>query len=193
MTNLIRAGQILTAGEGQGQLSQYYGYADVAQTVVTATGLSTLSTKYTIPAGEPYAGAAYELSCAGIGAIGTVQHNLQFAMEIQGTAIVAGLPPIAAAALNTGQAFAWALRFLLVSADGVSAWWGSLQGSLVETGTPLQPGTAGAQAIALASATTLAVEAPIANPVTMAVDAAWGSGPDGCTITNMLTTFRKIA
>ena len=73
-SSLIAAGQDLTAGQGQGQLSQYYGYADASSTTVAATSSTDLSTVYTIPAGEPYAGAAYyELTCGGFGTWGAAR------------------------------------------------------------------------------------------------------------------------
>ena len=58
MGTLIPAGGTLVAGQGPGQLSQYYGYADGNVTTVTQAALNNLSSVYTIPAGEAvYAGA----------------------------------------------------------------------------------------------------------------------------------------
>src|SRR5580704_16743015 len=117
---LILAGQALQAGEGQGQLSQYYGYADVNSTTVTAAALTDLSTLYTIPAGEPYTDAAYELRAAGYGTWGSTQQALTLGPLLGSGAVSSPTRVIAAAALAASAAFQWSLTIGITCSDGVS-------------------------------------------------------------------------
>src|SRR5580704_7116643 len=117
---LILAGQDLTAGQGQAQLSQYYGYADANATTVTATAATDLSTLYTIPEGEPYANSAYELRCAGYGTWGSTQQALTLGPLLGSGAVSAPTRVIAATALSASAAFQWSLTIGITCSDGVS-------------------------------------------------------------------------
>jgi hypothetical protein len=190
---LILAGQDLQAGQQQAQLNQYYGYADTAQTTVLATTLTNLSSMYTIPAGEAYAGASYELECSGFGTqASSGGPTLTFAMTTGGGAF-GGQPVIGGANFSASQPFRYWLKFKLVCQDGVSAWWCSLAGNVAVSGTNLLPGTGGAQAIAVADANTGVRTQPVSSAISVAIQAKWSSAANGPTVTNTLTTFRKVA
>jgi hypothetical protein len=190
---LILAGQALTAGQGQGQLSQYYGYADANQTTVTATGPANLSTLYTIPAGEAYAGAAYELSCGGYGTWGSTQQLLLFTALVGATTLTTSNATAAAASLSVSAAFRWQATVRIVCADGVSAWWGSVTAILQQSANPVLPGTAADNSIPLAGSNTSAHTASVSSAVPFSVQCGWGSTTGAPTITNAWTTFRKVA
>jgi hypothetical protein len=193
LSNNILAGQALTAGQGQGQLSEYYGLADVNSTTVTAAASTNLSTPYTIPAGEPYAGAAYELHCAGFGVWGSTQQNLTLAPFLGSGTVGSPTRVVAAAAFSISATFQWAVTLEFTCGDGVSAWQVSLSGSIVETAAALNPGAAGTNAIALAGATTTAYTAAVSSALPAALRAQWASATGAPTITCVRTTFRKVA
>jgi hypothetical protein len=192
MSTLIQNAQVLTAGTGQGRLSQYYGLADTTQTTVVAASSMNLSTPYVIPAGEAsYAGAAYELSCAGQGQWGSTQQALTFAMYLGGGTFGSG-SAVAATAFSASSNFSWGLVMKLTCADGVSAWWCDLYGT-VSLQNSIVPGVAASNSVALASTNSGAHLAAVTSPVTVAVQAKWASVTGTPTITNYWTTFRKVA
>lgn len=190
---LIAAGQTLQAGEGQGQLSQYYGYADTTQTTVTAAASTTLSTLYTIPAGEPYANAAYELRCAGYGTWGSTQQALTLSPFLGAGTITGTARVVAATALAASAAFHWSLVMEITCTDGVSGWQGSMLGTVAETANALNPGTASTNSVPLAGATSAAYTASVSSALSVALKAQWASTTGAPTITCARTTFRKVA
>jgi hypothetical protein len=190
--NVILAGATLTAGEGQGQLSQCYGAADTSTTTVVAAAATNLSSVYTIPAGEAYVGAAYELSCGGNGTWGSTQQVLTLAMALNGTSFGSGgAGKVAAAALPISAAFFWSARYTLVCVDGVSSWNCTLDATVAEQANNANPGTASTNTIPLT--VTLNHTATVASAITVAVQALWGSTTGAPTLTNSRTNFRKIA
>lgn len=192
-SNLIMAGQGLQAGQGQGQLSQYYGLADANSSTFTSATQGNLCTAYVIPAGEPnYAGAAYELSCAGTGVQGSTAQTLLFQMFL-GTAF-GGTPTIGGVTFSASQGFTFSLTMRLTCADGISAWWGDLQGSVVENTATLIPGSSGQQPVAIAAVNApTAHTAAVSSALTAVIQAKWGSATGAPTLTNFKTTFRKVA
>jgi hypothetical protein len=194
MGALIQAGQDLVAGTGPGQLNQYYGLADTTQTTVTAAAFANLSTPYVIPAGEPYADAAYELSIAGAGVWGGTQQELFFSMYLNGTF---GLTTaVAAAALSASAVFTFSMRFSFTCADGISEWWGDLLGNVIQVASGVNPGTAANNGIPLAGTNSSSASpriAAVSAPVTAAIQAKWNATTGAPTITNYKTTFRKVA
>ena len=191
-SSLIPAGGTLTAGQGQGQLSQYYGYADGSPTTVTAASANNLSTVYTIPAGEAYAGAAYELSCGGTGTWGSTQQQLTFAMALNGSSFgSAGAGKVAATALAASASFFWSAAYELTSVDGVSSWNCKLTVIVAEGASAANPGTAATNTIPLA--VMLNHTATVSSSITVALQALWASTTGAPTITNSMTRFRKTA
>jgi len=190
---LILAGQTLQAGEGQGQLSQYYGYADANQTTVTAASITTLSIQYSIPAGEAYAGAAYELSCSGYGTWGGTQQALTLSPLLGAATLTGTARVIAATALAASASFHWSLIIEVVCSDGVSSWQGSMRGAVAETASALNPGTAATNSVPFAGATSAAYTASVSSAVPIALRATWASTTGAPTITCVRTTFRKVA
>ena len=191
---LIVAGQILQAGQGLGQLSQYYGYADGNATTVTASTATNLSTSYTIPAGEPYANAAYELTCAGYGTWASSGPQALTLSPFLGSGTITGTARvIAAAAFSTSAAFQWSALIELTCTDGVSGWQASWRGAVAETANALNPGTAADNSVALAGATTASYTAAVSSALSVALKAQWASTTGGPTLTCVRTTFRKVA
>ena len=189
---LILAGQDLQAGQGQAQLSQYYGYSDATSTTVTATAATDLSTLYTIPAGEAYAGAAYELHCAGYGTRGSTQQTLTLNPLLGSGAVPIGRV-IAAAAFSASAAFNWSAIIEMVCSDGVSAWQVSFMGTLTQTANAILPGTAADNTVSFAGATSSAYTAAVSSAIPVAFQAKWASATGASTITNVRTSFRKVA
>ena len=188
----IQAGQILVAGTGQGQLSQYYGLADTTSSTFTSATQGNLCTPYIIPAGEAdYAGAAYEMSCAGSGTWGSTQQTLAFGMYLGGA--FGTTPNVAAAALNASEAFQYSILMRLTCTDGVSEWWGELLGAVVNAATTLNPGTTANNAIPVAGVNTGVHLAAISGALTAVIQAKWGSATGAPTVTNNKTTWRKVA
>lgn len=190
---LILAGQTLQAGEGQGQLSQYYGYADTAPTTVVAAALANLSTAYTIPAGEPYAGAAYELRAAGFGVWGSTQQALTLGPLLGPGAVSSPTRVIAAAALAISATFQWQVTIEMTCTDGVSGWQVSLSGAVAETAVALNPGAAGTNSVPLAGATTSVYTAAVSSALPVALQAKWAATTGAPTLTCVRTVFRKVA
>lgn len=191
-SNVILAGQNLVAGEGQGQLSQYYGAADTTTTTVTAASAANLSSVYTIPAGEAYAGAAYELSCGGSGTWGSTQQALTLAMALNGTSFGSGgAGHVAAAALSISATFFWTATYELTCVDGVSSWNCKLTAIVGEGTNAANPGTASTNTIPLV--VMLNHTATVASSITVALQALWASTTGAPTITNSMTRFRKTA
>lgn len=191
MGALIMPGQPLVAGQGAGQLNQYYGVADANPTTFASATQGNLCTPYTIPAGEAYAGAAYELSCGGTGVQGSTGQTLGFQMLL-GTAF-GPIPTLGQVAFSVNQGFTYSLTMRLTCADGVSAWWGDLQGSIVENGANLLPGTTGQQAVPIAAANSSSHIAAVSGALTAVIQAKWGSATGAPTMTNNKTTWRKVA
>lgn len=191
-SNLILAGTNLQAGEGQGQLSQYYGAADTNTTTVTAASATNLSSVYVIPAGEAYTGAAYELSCGGNGTWGSTQQQLTLAMALNGTSFGSGgAGKVAASALAASAAFFWSATMKLVCVDGVSSWNCTLDAIVAEQSSPANPGTAATNTVPLT--VTLNHTASVSNAITVSLQALWGSTTGAPTLTNSRTNFRKTA
>ena len=190
-SSLILAGQDLQAGQGQGQLSQYYGYADTNQTTVTAAAAANLSTVYTIPAAEAYAGASYELSCAGFGTWGSTQQALTLKPFLGSVTAIGRV--IAAAAFAASAAFNWSVTIRMTCSDGVSNWQVSWDGAVVETASALNPGTASTNAVPLAGATSSAQTASVSSAITVALQAQWAATTGAPTLTCVRTNFRKVA
>jgi len=192
MSNQILAGAVPAAGTGQGQLNQYYGLADTGVTTVTQIAATNLSTVYTIPAAEAYIGAAYELTCGGSGTWGSTQQTLTLAMALNGTSFGSGgSGKVAAAALSASAAFFWRARYTLVCADGISSWNCILDALVAEQASPANPGTAATNTVPVA--TYLNHAATVSSSITVALQALWASATGAPTLTNSLTTFRKIA
>lgn len=197
MGTLIVPGQPLQAGQEQGQLNQYYGFADASSNTFTSATQGNLCSAYTIPAGEAgYAGAAYEMSCAGFGAWGSTQQALTFQMLLGATLVGTAFgssPTIAAAALSASSAFNWSLTMKLTCADGISAWWGDLLGAVVSGGATLNPGTASTNAIPIAAVNSGVHTAAVSSALTAVIQAKWASATGAPTITTTKTTWRKTA
>lgn len=189
---IIYAGQTLAAGQGQGQLSQYYGYADTNSNTFTSATQGNLCTAYVIPAGEAdYAGAAYELRCAGTGTQGSTQQTLLFEMFL-GSAF-GSIPTLGAVDFSAGQTFTYSLVMSLTCSDGISGWWGDLLGAVVESSTTIIPGTSGQQGVPIAAANSGVHTAAVSGALTAVIQAKWASATGAPTITNNKTTFRKVA
>lgn len=193
MGTLILPGQALVAGQGAGQLNQYYGYADTNATTVTAATATALSTVYTIPAGEPYAGAAYELCCGGTGTWGTTSPPaLGLSMALNGTSFGNGQAGIiSGSAFSTSAGFCWSARFRLTCIDGVSSWGCRLEAVLTQTANQALPGTAADNTVPVACYHS--DTAAVSSAVTVAVFAKWGSTTGTPTLTCSMTEFRKVA
>jgi hypothetical protein len=192
VSNQILAGQVLTAGTGQGQLSQYYGLADTTQTTVTAAASTALSSAYVIPAGEAnYAGVAYELECGGQGTWGSTQQALTFAMYIGGT--FGSGATAAAASLSISATFSWIARMKLICSDGTSSWWAGMWATVQQNTNNVLPGTAADNSVPLISTNSAARTASTASSITVEIQAKWASTTGSPTLTNYWTTFRKTA
>ena len=185
------AGQDLVAGTGPGQLNQYYGQADTNSNAFTSATQGNLCTPYVIPAGEAYAGAAYEMKCAGTGVQGSTQQTLAFQMLL-GT-VLGSVPTLGAVVFSAGQAFTYSLVMSLTCSDGVSGWWGDMLGAVVESSTNLIPGSAGNQGAPIAAANSGVHIAAVSGALTAVIQAKWASATGAPVITNNKTTFRKVA
>lgn len=191
-SNLILAGTAPAAGTGQGQLNEYYGYADTAVTTVTSASANNLSSVYTIPAGEAYTGAAYELTCGGSGTWGSTQQTLTLAMAMNGTSFgSSGSGKVAAAALAASAGFFWNARYTLVCVDGVSSWIGRMDALVAEATNAANPGTASTNTVPVNNV--LSHTATVSSAITVALQALWASTTGAPTLTNLMTTWRKIA
>lgn len=191
MGALILAGQDLVAGTGAGQLNERYGFADATPATVTAASFANLCTPYVIPAGEAYAGAAYELSCAGDGVWGSTQQTLALSMFL-GSAFGTAPTP-GATMLNASVAFQYSLIMRLTCVDGVNQWWGDISGAVVAATATILPGNAAANACAIAGVNTGVHLASVSGALTAVIQAKWGSTTGAPTITNLKTTFKKVA
>jgi hypothetical protein len=188
---IIYSGQDLAATTAQGGLNQYYGLADTASNTFTSATQGNLCSAYTIPAGEAYANAAYELSCAGFGTWGSTQQPLAFQMYL-GTAF-GSAPAIAATAFAASNAFNWSLTMRLTCADGISAWWGDLAGAVVSGGATLLPGTAADNVVPVVAVNSGSHTAAVSSALTAVIQAKWGSATGAPTMTTTKTTWRKVA
>lgn len=189
---LIPAGTIPPASAAAGGLNQYYGFADTTTTTVTAAAAANLSSVYTIPAGEAYTGAAYELQCGGSGTWGSTQQQLTLAMAMNGTSFGSGgSGKVAASALSASAAFYWTARYTLVCVDGTSSWIGRMEALVAEQSSPANPGTAGTNTIGVNNV--LSHTATVSSSITVALQAFWASTTGAPTLTNLMTTWRKIS
>lgn len=188
---LITAGQPLQAGAGAGQLNERYGFADTNPTTVTSASKVNLCSPYTIPAGEAYAGSAYEMSCAGFGVWGSVAQALAFGMFL-GTAF-GTTPTVGSVAFSTSLVFQYSLTMRLTCTDGVNQWWGDIVGAVVESSVNLAPGTAATNAVAIAGVNTGTHSAAVSGALTAVIQASWGSTTGTPTVTNTKTTWSKVA
>lgn len=189
---LILPGQIPPATAAAGGLNQYYGFADTATTTVTAASAANLSSVYTIPAGEAYTGAAYELTCGGSGTWGSTQQQLTLAMALNGTSFGSGgAGHVAATALAASASFFWSATYELTCVDGVSSWNCKLTAIVGEGTNAANPGTATTNTIPLV--VMLNHTASVSSAITVAVQALWGATTGAPTLTNSMTRFRKTA
>lgn len=191
MGALIVPGQPLAAGTGPGQLNQYYGFSDNAPTTFISATQGDLCTPYVIPAGEAYAGAAYEMSCCGFGTWGSTQQALTFALFL-GTAFGSN-PTVGSVALNASATFAYSLTMRLTCADGISQWWGDLLGAVVSSTGNLNPGAASTNAIPIAGVNSGAHTGVTSGALTAVIQAKWNSATGAPTITNTKTVWQKVA
>jgi len=190
---LIMAGDPLTAGEQPGQLNERYSFADTTVTTVTAATLQNLSTAYTIPAGEPYAGASYTLECGGFGTWGSTQQNLKYAGYL-GAAFGAGnAGQIAAAAFSASAAFGWRARVDLTCEDGISLWRVSADGKVTQTTNAALPGTAADNSVSWTVGPTGSLTAAVSSPLVAVLQAEWAATTGAPTITTTWTRFAKVA
>lgn len=192
MGTLAQAGQLAVAGQGQGQVNQYYGLADTSPTTVISASYVNLSSVYAIPAGEAYAAASYVLTCGGYGTWGSTQEALDILLYI-GSAVTGCNPAVSSVALSASATFAWSLIAELTCADGISAWQATMQGALVQTNNAINPGTAADQGVPLAGGTTAAHTASVSSSIAVAVQARWGATTGAPTITNVRTRFSKVS
>jgi hypothetical protein len=148
---------------------------------------------YTIPAGEAYAGAAYELCCGGSGTWGTTSPPaLGLSMALNGTSFGStNAGNISGSAFSTSAAFCWEARFRLSSADGVSTWNCRLEAMLTQTANQALPGTAADNVVPVCCYSSHT--ATVASAVTVAVFGKWGSTTGTPTLTCDMTEFRKVA
>lgn len=194
MGTLILAGQTLTAGEGQGQLSQYYGLADTTPTTVTAAALANLSTAYVIPAGEAYANAAYELRCGGYGVWGSTQQQLNLKAYLNGALSNGATGAIAATAFSASLGFVYRATIDLVCVDGASQWMWTMDAIVTQTAAAALPGTAADNTVPVSSGPHAGpATASVSSAITVALQADWASTTGAPTITNTWTKFRKVA
>lgn len=187
------AGQNTQATTAAGGLNQYYGYADCNTTTVTAASYTTLSTQYTIPAGEPYADASYVLTCAGYGTWGSTQEALTLIPYLGSSTVSGPGREIAAAAFSASAAFDWWVMVELTCADGIEDWQVSMTGAVCQTANAIVPGTAADNSVTLAGATSTAATAAISGSIAVCVQAKWGATTGSPTITTVRTNFRKVA
>jgi hypothetical protein len=192
MGALIQAGQTPAATSAAGGLNQYYGYADAVQTTVTAASLANLSSVYTIPAGEAYAGAAYCLRCGGLGTWGSSAQNLGLAAVLDGTTIHTTVQ-VASAVFNTSVSFLWSAQIDLVCADGISQWFGSLKAWGQQNTGAVNIGTVASNAFVLTDSNSSAATAAVSSAVTVALQAKWASTTGSPTLTTYWTKFCKDA
>lgn len=190
MGTLWTAGQRLTAA----LLNQYYGYADTTPTTVTQATIQNLSSVYTIPAGEPQIGSAYELDCGGNGTWGSTRQNLTTGFYLAGTQIGVN-QTIDFSVFSSSAGFRWAARIIVVCAStGVSGtWYGQETFTLTQIAGNVIPGTAANNTIPAADANQNAVTVSTASAIGVALRCQWASVTGGPTITCRHTTFRKIA
>jgi hypothetical protein len=192
MGNLVTAGSKAVATTAPGGANQYYGYADANQTTVTAVSLTELSSVYTIPAGEAYAGAAYELECGGDG---TWEAEQALALHLLINGAAAGhSPSIAAAAFAASAAFTWAAVLTYVCVDGVSEWQAGMRFQMNQYGNAIVPGTAAdGEATASDSVGSGTYTADVTDAVTCALGCHWGNATGAPSVTCRHTRFRKVA
>ena len=194
MGALIYAGQPLVAGTGPGELNQYYHFADANVTTVTADTLANLSSVYTIPAGEAYADAEYEILASGNGEWGSTQQQLTLQVALAGNALGAGVQ-IGKDLFNTSQNFRWsATGRLICVTTGTSATWIyamdmiiSVYNGTILPGTPANNSASGTDSITAAATQ----DSTVAN--TVAIQAVWGSATGAPTITCRKTRWSKVA
>jgi hypothetical protein len=190
MGTLIVAGNDLTPG----LLNQYYGFADTTLTTVTATSTQHLSSVYTIPAGEPSVGSAYELWCGGSGQWGSTQQALTMGFYLNSTQVGVGVT-IAAAAFAANANFRWTacMRVACASTGGGGTWLGSMEGIVTQTSNSLLPGTAADNTVPFADGDVSAITAATNANITAAIQAFWASATGSPTISNRWTIFRKVS
>jgi len=193
MGSLIQAGGLLVATTAPGGLNQYYGQADTTQTTISGTGLSALSSVYTIPVGEAdNAGVAYELLCGGTMVWGTASEHLELAGYFDGATIHTTVT-INDTVFASGSTQVWDAHFRMVCADGVSSWLGSWRFSANQVANNIVPGTAADNTVTAGDSTPSAVTAAVSSSIAMGLRAAWTGTSGSPSIINDWTVFRKIA
>jgi hypothetical protein len=188
---LILAGQSLTAA----LLNQYYSFADANATTVTAASAANLSSVYTIPGGEPVAGeSTYGLWCGGNGAWGSTPQTLELTFALNGSGVGVG-QVVGSSCFSASAAFRWAAHFSVTCATTGSGgtWFGSLNALITQTANNVIPGTAANNTVPVADGNLSAHTAATNAPITVALQAAWGSTTGAPTITNRWTRFAKTA
>jgi hypothetical protein len=193
MGSNVSAGSKAVATTAAGGANQYYGYADANQTTVTAASLTALSSIYTIPAAEAYAGAAYELSASGKGTWGSTAQWLTLYLLLNGAA-AGESPSISATAFATSANFRWAAVLEYVSVDGISEWQCGLRFQMSQYTNAIVPGTAADNEATATDGTGSGPNtATVSSPVTCAFGVAWEATTGTPTITCLRTRFRKVA
>lgn len=170
--------------------NQVYGMGDTAASTVTQTTFTNLSSAYTIPAGEPVAGSAYELECAGEGVWGSTAQSLGIASSLNNTAPTAWAG-VAAAAFPAGTVFDFWVRLKLICADGASQWSEFLSGMFAPHSAYIQPGTPAANGVPIIH--WQADTAAVSSNIQVAIQAKWLSTTGTPTLTSQMTTFRRIS
>jgi hypothetical protein len=173
-------------------VAKYYGLADVASHPVTAATLQNVSSSYVIPADEAVAGSAYELCAGGNGTWGSPQQKLTLAMFFNTSYGSGSGGKVDAAAFAASAAFQWQARIILVCADGVSSWTGTMSAVLQQVANAVIPGTAADNSVAVACTPPAIVEA-VSSPITVSLQAQWASTTGAPGIEGSWTTFRKVA
>jgi hypothetical protein len=183
----VFAGQRITAS----LLNQLYGQADGVQSVVTGTSFTNLSSPYVIPAGEPQAGSAYEMTVGGTGTwptYSTPSTTLTIVPGVNGSAHGSGSGGVIAAdAFASGVAVQWKARVSLVCIDGVSAWQANLD-SILQQGTH----AADVAQYSVGACVSVGITAAVTSAITVSIMAAW-SNTNSPGISNSFTMFRKVA
>jgi hypothetical protein len=182
--------------------NQYYGAADTTSIAVTAATQTALTTSYSIPANEPAAGSAYELSFGGSGTWGATQQSLAFTLVVGGVVVLNNII-LGAQAFSASAAFRFAGRALIVW-DSVGAT-GKLVSeyliNLTQTannvappGTYTQGNFQAAATYGLADANgALSAAIDTTTSTAVVVKCAWNSTTGAPTITNRHTRFAKVA
>jgi hypothetical protein len=185
------AGQRATAGDQ----NQYYGFADTAATTVTAATQQPLTTSYSIPAGEPVVGSAYEILFGGNGTWGSTQQLIAFTITLQGVAVVNTVNGIqnTAFAVNAGFRFSGRAVLICDTTGAAGKFHGNLLVVVTESANPVNPGTAANNTVSIGDASAVLATIDTTSGMAALVKCGWASTTGAPTITNRSTHFRKTA